>query len=506
MRALFCMSGPSIICGPNVWLTRHLPRLKALGIEPRLLYMAEDPDEPCTYRTALAAQGIGSRAVRVTRYVDDQAIGVLEALAIEQPDLFIPNCSVAGYYASRYARRAGIRTIGIVHSDDPFYHDMLDLFVQGPESERIEAVVSVSDFLHDLARAAATPSTLVLDATYGVPIADETATAPGETLTLVYAGRLTEHQKRIARVADRLCDATLAVSGVRAVLYGEGPESDDVARIVDGRGAAGRVRIAGPLGHHEMMPAMQQGHAFVLLSEFEGLSIALIEAMACGLVPIVAPMRSGMADVIVPGVNALVVDPDDPASVIAAVRRLREEPGLWARMSRAARDTIVARGLTSDTCAARWADLAKALGPRTHWGQVEVPALEALELPRRCTRPMGFRYYEHRSPNRLVGRAVKAGRPIYVWGASAGGRQFLRGEVAPASGVAGVIDRRATGAGERFEGALLYPPGRLAAEADQPLRPYVVIASIHHVEIGSELEAMGYVPQDDFISADPASV
>jgi colanic acid/amylovoran biosynthesis glycosyltransferase len=494
MRALFCMAGPSVICGPNVWMTRHLPRLKALGIEPRLLYLAEDPDKPCTYRTALAAQGIGSRAVRVTPYVDDQVIGVLEALAIEQPDIFVPNCSPAGYYASPYARRAGIKTIGVLHADDSFYHDMLDLFVQGPEP--LAAVVSVSAFLHDLARAAVTPSTRVLDATYGVPIEDGTATAPAETLTLIYAGRLAEQQKRITRVAHRLCEATLAVPGVRAVLYGEGPESDEVARIIDAHGATGRVRIAGPLGHQEILPAMRQGHAFVLLSEFEGLSIALIEAMACGLVPIVALMRSGTTDVIVPDVNAFVVDPDDPASVTAAVRRLREEPGLWTRMSCAARETIVARGLTSDTCAARWADLASALGPRTHWREVEVPAFDALDLPRRATWPLDSRDYEHRSPRRAVGRAVEAGRPIYVWGAGAGGRQFLGSKVASANRVAGVIDRRAAGAGERFEGAPLYPPGRLAAEVDQPLRPFVVIASIHHVEIGRELQAMGYTAED----------
>jgi colanic acid/amylovoran biosynthesis glycosyltransferase len=506
MRALFCIGGPSAICGPNVWMTRHLPRLKALGIEPRLLYLAEAPDEPCTYRTALAAQGIGSRAVRVTPYIDDQVIGVLEALAIEQPDIFVPNYSLAGYYAAPYARRAGIRTIGIVHSDDPYYHDMLDLFVQGAESERLDAVVSVSDFLYDLACAAATPPTRVLNATCGAPIEDETATAPDETLTLIYAGRLVEHQKRIARVAHRLCEATDAVPGVRAVLYGDGPDSDDVARIIDVRGAAGRVRIGGALGHHEILPAMRQGHAFVLLSEFEGLSIALIEAMACGLVPIVALMRSGTADVIVPGVNALVVDADDPASVIAAVRRLREEPGLWARMSRAARETIVARGLTSDACAARWADLARALGPRTHRGEVEVPALDDLELPRRCTRPLGFRDCEQRRSTRLLGHAVKAGRPIYVWGAGAGGRQFLGSKAVPANRLAGVIDRGATGTGERFEGALLYPPKRLASDVEQPLRPFVVIASVHYVDIGSELEAMGFVAEEDFVRADQPSV
>jgi colanic acid/amylovoran biosynthesis glycosyltransferase len=500
MRVVFCMGGPSYICGPNVWLTRHLPLLRARGIEPRVLYLAPNPEEPCLYRTALERSGIATRSVRLTPFMEDDVAAVLEALAIEQPDIFVPNCSIAGYYAAPFARAWGIRTIGVLHSDDPFYHDLLDLFVSGPEPYRLDALVSVSDFLHDLALRTVTPTTRVVHATYGVPIDDARAEEPGDVLTLLYAGRLVEWQKRIIRLTHRLCDASLAVPGVRAVLYGEGPNRDDVDRIIAERGAA-NVRVAGGLRHDGMMSAMRQGHAFVLLSDFEGLAVALTEAMACGVVPIISSTRSGTSDVIQHNVNALVVDPDDEASFVGAVRRLREESGLWARLSAAARDTIVSRGLTSEACASRWADMCRQLMPSARVGPIRVPAAETLVLPAPCTRPFGFMALDNRHPRRFLRHAIHTRRPIYVWGAGAGGRKFLASETVRASGVAGVIDRRATQIDGRLDGAPLYPPRHLAAEVQKPSRPFVVIASIHHVEIARELETMGFIPDQDFICA-----
>ncbi|WP_371821102.1 glycosyltransferase [Chloracidobacterium sp. D] len=42
---------------------------------------------------------------------------------------------------------------------------------------------------------------------------------------------------------------------------------------------------------------------FVLLSDYEGLPIALMEAMATGLVPICTAMRSGIGQLVVDGVT-----------------------------------------------------------------------------------------------------------------------------------------------------------------------------------------------------------
>jgi colanic acid/amylovoran biosynthesis glycosyltransferase len=500
MRVLFCLNGPNEINGPNVWLIRHLPLLQARGIEPRVLYLTHEPGKPCRFRAVLEAHGIAVDELRLCRFTEDSMAVLLRAIVAVRPDAFVPNYSAPAYFACRYAREAGIRTIGILHSDDPYYHDILDLFVAGEKPWRLDGMVAVSDYLHDLARAAATPDTRVLHATYGAPVPETRAALPGESLALLYVGRIVERQKRIRRVVNRLCAATEAVGGVRAVLYGEGPERDEVDALLRARDDD-RVQLGGALAPDRMMAAMTRGHALVLLSDFEGLSIALMEAMACGLVPIVSDTRSGTGDLIQHGVNALVVDPDDQPAFTDAVRRLREEPGLWARLSAAARATIVQHGYTAETCAERWAEFCHSLAPRGLQRDVTIPEPDLIELPERRTRPHGLRVADRRHPRQPLLRVAEAGRPVYVWGAGAGGRQFLASRVAREIDVIGVIDRRANGHPMDLDGVRIHAVDRLAEECARGRRPFVVIASMYEDEIASDLKRLGLAPEQDFISA-----
>jgi glycosyltransferase involved in cell wall biosynthesis len=500
MRALFCLKGPNETNGPNVWLTRHLPRLIRHGIEPRVLYVALDPDEPCRFLTALQDQGIGVRKVKLGRFTEEDVPAILEGIVAERPDVFVPNYTAAAYFACRFAREAGIRTIGTLHSDDPYYHDIVDVFLRGAEPWRLDGVVAVSDYLTTLAAEAATSSTHVLHATYGAPIAEVTAAEPEEVLTLLYVGRLVERQKRIRRVTERMLAAAAAVDDVRGLLYGDGPERGSVEGMLS-RDESDRVRLGGVLSPDAMMPAMVHGHALVLLSDFEGLSIALMEAMACGLVPIVSDTRSGTGDLIQHDVNALVVDADSDASFTEAVRRLREEQGLWARLSGAAREAIIARGYTSDECARRWAEFCThlTLGARTQ--AISVPSPADVFLPARCERPFGLRIDDRRDPWQRLTLAMLERRPIYVWGAGSGGRQFLASRTGREISVAGVIDRRAVDDTWTLENVPVFPPAHLADQSQTEQPPFIVITSMYETEIGRDLEQLGFRSERDFISA-----
>lgn len=501
MRALFCLNGPNYINGPNVWLLRHLPRLRAYGIEPRVLYLHDGPDRPCRFRSALEADGIGTRVVRNGTFTEDDVTSILEGIAAEQPDVFVPNYSVPAHYACRFAREAGIRTIGVLHSDDPYYDDVRELFVTGEEPWRLDGLVAVSRYLHDLARASATPSTRVLLATYGVPVGKTQAEPPSDTLELLYVGRFVERQKRISRLAHRLSVATATIDGVRATMYGDGPDHQKIADLLVSLGSEQRVRIGGPVPPEAMARALGNGHVLVLLSDFEGLSIALMEAMACGVVPIVAATRSGTDDLVEHEVNALIVDPECEADFVTAVRRLRHEAGLWTRLSAAARRTIVERGYTSDDCARRWAAFCRELAPTEPRRALTIPARRRVLLPPETGRLEGLRIGEHRDPRLRPASAVNSGRPLYVWGAGSAGRQFMRSAAVHDIMVDGVIDRAKADGRSDLEGVIIHPPVRLSEELSARRRPFVIIASIYGQEIGRELEQLGFEPERDFIMA-----
>jgi glycosyltransferase involved in cell wall biosynthesis len=76
-----------------------------------------------------------------------------------------------------------------------------------------------------------------------------------------------------------------------------------------------------------------------LPSTIEGLSQALLEAMALG-VPVVASATGGNTDLVTPGVTGLLLALDDPAAWAAAFEQLLADPALADRLARAARDAV----------------------------------------------------------------------------------------------------------------------------------------------------------------------
>ena len=82
--------------------------------------------------------------------------------------------------------------------------------------------------------------------------------------------------------------------------------------------AVGAVRL---LGHvdDDLLPGLYAGaEAFVLPSLYEGYGLTVLEAMACGT-PVVASDRGALPEVV--GAAGILVDPEDPRAIAAAVER-----------------------------------------------------------------------------------------------------------------------------------------------------------------------------------------
>jgi D-inositol-3-phosphate glycosyltransferase len=104
-------------------------------------------------------------------------------------------------------------------------------------------------------------------------------------------------------------------------------------------GVGDRVHFLGPVPHAEL-PGVLRGVDLLLLTTQppESFGIVLIEAMASGL-PTIATDYPGVRAVIDDGATGIVVKPQDPAAVAAAIRRLIEAgPDGRARMGAAGRE------------------------------------------------------------------------------------------------------------------------------------------------------------------------
>ena len=165
----------------------------------------------------------------------------------------------------------------------------------------------------------------------------ELGVAPGRPVILA-ASRLVRHKgyPELAAAMRAVPAAEVWVAGAR-LASDRGP---DMAAVLAGAGLGSRLRM---LGYRADMPAlMAAADVFVLPSHFEGLPMAVIEAMLCGL-PVVATAIRGPREQVVPEVTGLLVPPGDAAPLAAALARLAADPGLRAAMGAAGRARAVDR-------------------------------------------------------------------------------------------------------------------------------------------------------------------
>jgi glycosyltransferase involved in cell wall biosynthesis len=380
MRVTFCQyDSEDYAGGPNTRLRRLLPRLKAQGIEPRVLFLTVSGSGPSV--RALQRAGVDCCCTSWITWTEDRIRWILEQLRESPPDVFVPHVVTAACYAARWVRAAGIPTVGAMNSDGPLNWALFDEFVTGAPEYRVSGLACVSKLLEDEARRRAPADVEVCRIPGGVPVPDAAARPPADTLRLVYVGRLVEEGKRARDVARALCRAAREVPGVEAILYGEGPDQAEIERILE-RDGGGRVTLGGLVDNEHIQQELLQAHVFVQLSEYEGLSNALCEAMACGLAPVCLAIRSGTSELIEHGRTGLLVE-DRGDSFVAAVRRLRTEPGLWQQIATRARDKVRSE-YTLEAAAAGWVSFLQRLTGKAGQrrpiqvpGRIQLPPLRA---------------------------------------------------------------------------------------------------------------------------------
>lgn len=160
-----------------------------------------------------------------------------------------------------------------------------------------------------------------------------------DDLLLVAVGRLTR-QKNHGALVRALAQLGPTRHEWRCVIAGEGELRDDLQRLICDVGLNSRVHLVGLVG--EVRALMCAADVFCLPSLYEGLPLALLEAMAEGL-PTVAYAIDGVRDVIVDGQHGIMAVEGDVAGFAAAVARLANDDDMRMRAGRAARDLARSR-------------------------------------------------------------------------------------------------------------------------------------------------------------------
>lgn len=150
-----------------------------------------------------------------------------------------------------------------------------------------------------------------------------------DSIRLIFVGRLVHQDKRVLDLL-RLVPALLSTNvDFTLSIVGEGPM---VLPLLEGFAKIrhrGRVHIVGTIAPADMGALYARHDIFVQLSDTEGLSNALIEAMANGVVPVATRTRSGIAGLVTHGVDGLLVE-------IGAIAAMAEHIALLSRSESAA--------------------------------------------------------------------------------------------------------------------------------------------------------------------------
>ncbi|WP_370580175.1 glycosyltransferase [Mucilaginibacter sp. FT3.2] len=329
---VFCAyDGKNIINGINAWLIRLLPALAKKNIEVSVIFIAWAAENDCTTIPLLRAKGIKCTVIPTSHYTEKQIKWMLKYLHTEKPDVFVPGNMVPALHAAKWAKEAGIATVAVLHNDDEEYAAIIEQFITENNDANLSAVVTVSDALNQKVQQR-NKKIKVYPLPCGAPVPKgKTTLTPGDIFKVVYIGRIVREQKRIDEIATTFCACAQGLPQTEFYIYGSGPDAGLVNDIMREYNNPSNVFFAGGIPPEEVQEVLLSSHVIVLMSEYEGVPVALMEAMACGVVPVCKSINSGIPELAHDGITGLLIE--QPNDLLSKIEYLQQNTRKWDELS-----------------------------------------------------------------------------------------------------------------------------------------------------------------------------
>jgi glycosyltransferase involved in cell wall biosynthesis len=317
-----------------------VPALRARGIDARFLGLDDTSAAPEQFYEALAAREVPFERVPSPRDLDPGLAGRTSRAAHRfRPDLVHTHLVHADVYGAYAAARAGARLVSTKHNDDPFR--------SGPARHgerlllrRAARVICITEALARFNReVVGLPPEKLRVIHYGLDAPPEPWGPPGgpdlepDARVLLAICRLVP-QKGLNVAVEALVRVRERHPNVQLVVLGEGPLREELTALASRLGVAQAISLPGRVG--DVAWWLRRSTALVHPARWEGFGLALLEAML-GERAIVASAVSSVPEIVVDGETGLLVPPDDPAALAAAILDLLDHPDRAAEMGAAGR-------------------------------------------------------------------------------------------------------------------------------------------------------------------------
>jgi glycosyltransferase involved in cell wall biosynthesis len=165
---------------------------------------------------------------------------------------------------------------------------------------------------------------------------------PEEIPVIVFAGRICE-QKRPVLLMDILRVARDQGLLFRALIIGEGELQSQLKDMLGRHHLAENVQMLASVPHQRWLDILVASDIFLLPSQYEGISIALLESMAAGVVPVVANV-GGHDEIVTPDAGVLIPQGNNELQeYVDAIRRLIASSTELRQMSKQCKALIASK-------------------------------------------------------------------------------------------------------------------------------------------------------------------
>ncbi len=163
-----------------------------------------------------------------------------------------------------------------------------------------------------------------------------------KTKTIVNVGKFSD-QKNHRLLINAFAQIADAFPKHELVIYGEGAKRQELEAMINGLGLSDRIKLPGWTS--EIYKKVATSELFVLSSNYEGFSNALLEAMMIGI-PCISTNCAGSNELIADNVNGLLIPVGGLDELVCAMRTMLENPALSAKLAKQGKNDVQKFGVS----------------------------------------------------------------------------------------------------------------------------------------------------------------
>lgn len=339
------------------------------GLDTRVVTLAPSAVDAVRARQFDATSGVHTLRVRAPARTPRARNLALDLGAFRhalrfRPDVTLSLHVVASPAAVAVGRALGTPAVQYFHAREIGDKPRLAAFA----ARHAHTVIAVSAYTAGLVEGTGAAVARMRLISPGVDLPEDPRPLPAERPTVLTIGRMQDRYKGhdvLIRALERVREG---VPDLQWVVIGDGPLRPELEAQARARGLARAARFLGAVDDEQRDQWLRRADLLAMPSRAsaggeagEGFGIVYLEAGAYGK-PVVAGNVAGALDAVRDGETGLLVDPQDPTAVAAAIGRLLEDRELARRLGGAGQER--ARGFAWPVIAQRVeAVLREALGP-----------------------------------------------------------------------------------------------------------------------------------------------